>query len=505
MNLKRIVALALGLVMLFALSLASAQQMPSASRQMDIIKSGKSLEGTTTLKVNAEMVGALISQMQGESSAESMEMFSTLIGALNKLVIKTLVSMENATKEHASFSLGTDKAALMDIKATVDMATGENAITASVLPGIVLKMDQAQMAASLQSGLQFQQNPDMLRKLGETYSKTVEDAFAKEVLPSLKAEDGKFAMEEGEFDTHLEGDVTAVMAAKYVKAVLAVAKEDADLKQLLDAAIENGVQNAEKAAAAQSQPADIPFKNAAEAFEALDKKLDEAIAAGSEEKVLHLDAYQNKATEAMLINIGLPASGDTAFYLSLLYAPKENGSDVKATLLVKPVLPDAEPTDWAKVKEAIAAGEDFSTTVVNLALNTAQDGNKSTYALSLNASASGMPIGLSVAGDETLTGAYESNAKVALSLFSPDPLVEITTHMVESDQKAEAVSAEGAQVVEIKENASEEDMAPLMQALQEKGLPMLMENLSKALPDEAGLILQMMNGGAAQEGTTQAN
>lgn len=504
MNLKRIVALALGLVMVFALSVASAQQTPSASRQFDIVKSGKSVEGTTTLKVNAETVGALIAQLQGESSAESMNMFSTLIGALNKLVIKTLVSMENETTEHLNFTLGTDKAALVDVKYDVDMTTGDNAIAANVLPGIVLKMDQAQMAASLQQALQIQQNPEMLKKLGETYSKVVEEAFAKEILPSLKAEEGKFAMEEGEFDTHMEGDITALMAAKYIKAVLAVAKDDTNLHQLLDAAIENSIKNAEKVAAADGKPDAVPFKNAAEAMETLDKKLDEVIAAGSEEKLLHIDAYQNKAANVLLINLDLSASSkDTALYLSLLCAPRENGGNVKATLLIKPLLPDAEPTDWAKVKAAIAAGEDFSTTVIKLDLNTEQDSSKLAYALSVNISASGMPIALSVMGDETLTGAYESNAKIALSFLSPDPLLEVTTHMVESDQKAEAVSAEGAQVVEIKENASEEDMAPLMQVLQEKGLPMLMENLSKALPDEAGLILQLLSG--PQEGTTQAN
>ena len=117
-----------------------------------------------------------------------------------------------------------------------------------------------------------------------------------------------------------------------------------------------------------------------------------------------------------------------------------------------------------------------------------------------------MPIELSVVGDETLTGAYESNAKITFSIIFSDPLAEVVIHSTESDKKAEPVSIpDGAQIVEIKENISEEDMAPIIQVLQEKGLPMLMENLSKALPDEYGLIMQMLSASSQQEGSVKSN
>lgn len=501
MNTKRLAALLLSLAMLLSLSMASAQeQMPMAGRQMEVIKSGKSIETTTTLKVNAETVGALIAQMQGETSPEAMNMFTTLIGALNKLVIKSLVSMESSAKESVNFNIGTDKASLVDAKADVDLTTGENAIALNMLPGIILKMDQAQMAAALQQNIQLQQHPEMLQMMAEKYSKVVEEAFTKEILPGLKAEEGKFTVEEGEFDTHVEGDLTPVTAAKFVKAVAAVVKDDAELKQLLDAAIGNSL----KSAAAQGNSESAPIKNTDEALAALNEKMDSVISENSDQKVLHLDAYMNKAGKAMLIGIDTPASDGTAVSLSLLIAPKENGNSMKAHLLFKPVAPDTE-LDWAKVKEAVKAGEDMSATVVDADIENTKDADKLHYTLNIKAAASGMPIGLSVTGEETLTGAYDSNVKISLSFLAPDPLLEINAHSVESDMKPEKVVADGAQVVEIKGNASEEDMAPLMQVLQEKGLPMLMENLSKALPDEAGLIMQLMNGGAAEEGTIKAN
>lgn len=131
---------------------------------------------------------------------------------------------------------------------------------------------------------------------------------------------------------------------------------------------------------------------------------------------------------------------------------------------------------------------------------------KSNFALHINISDVGMPIELSVVGDETLTGAYESNAKITFSIIFSDPLAEVVIHSTESDKKAEPVSIpDGAQIVEIKENISEEDMAPIIQVLQEKGLPMLMENLSKALPDEYGLIMQMLSASSQQEGSVKSN
>ena len=506
MNLKRITSVLLALVMLFSLSIASAQEITSKSaRQMEVFKSGKSLESKVTLNVNAQTLGALLSQTQGSGSEEDMAQFTTLIGALNKLIITSLSSMTGENRQSGNVTIGTEKAALIDMKADVDMATGENAITANVLPGIVIKMDQAQMAASVQQGLQFQEHPEQLQMLDEKYHQVIADAFTKEILPGLKAEEGKFTEQEVAFDSHMEGDVNSVAVAKFVKAIVAVAKEDEQLKPLLDASIKNSLESTEKAMKAEGKSEPLPFKNADEMFTMIDGKMDEIISKGGDEKVLHLNAYQNKATKQMLVDIETPVSEGSAYNCTVLLTPGENGNSVKANLLMKPVEEGAtEPIDWAKVKEAVKSGEDMSATQVALTLDTAKDDAKASYTLNISVAAAGMPLAISIIGDETLTGAYESNAKITLSFLTPDPLAEITVRTAESDKKAEKVNAEGAKVVEIKEDTSDEEVAALGQVLTEKGLPVLMENLSKALPEEAGLIMQLLNG-AQEEGTVKAN
>lgn len=512
MNLKRLAALMMCLVLLCSLSVAAAaEQTPAFNRQMEVLQSGRSIESTTTLKVNVETLGALIAQMQGATSPEATQQFSTLIGALNKLVIKQLASLDEAGKESANLTIGTDKAALLDIQTDVDMTTGENAIATSLLPGIVLKVDQAQMAAMLQQGLQLQKHPETMKLLADKYGKVFADAFAAEVLPTLQTETGTFDIDEGKFDTHMRGDINGVTLGKYMKAVLAVAKEDAELKKLLDPAIQNSVKMAQQAAEANGQQEPVPFTSVDEALDQFDKKLDEAIQTGGDEKLLHLDAYLNSATRLLLVQIDTPVFSGTANLLSVLVNPQENGASAKAALFVKTVTDEAEaaaPIDWAKVKEAALAGEDLSVIVLNVDLSYTNDtaANKLSGTAHLSATASGLSFGLALSGDQTLTGAYQSTAKIALSFLMPEPLAEITVQAAETDAKAEQVKTEGAQVVELKENATEEDMAPLMQVLQEKGLPTLMENLSKALPDEAGLIMQMFSSTDAPEtGETKAN
>lgn len=126
MNLKRITSVLLSLVMLLSLSIASAQEAAPLSRTTQVMKGGKSIESTMTLKVSPDTLRLLMANSQGADSQEGKDQLNTLIGALNKLVFKSLTGMTGENKQSANITIGTDKASLIDMKADVDMATGES-------------------------------------------------------------------------------------------------------------------------------------------------------------------------------------------------------------------------------------------------------------------------------------------------------------------------------------------------------------------------------------------
>lgn len=484
-NIRRFAALLLGLMLAISLSAASAQQMPMHSRQAEVLGSGKSIESTVAVSINTPVVSSLASSFLG--GEEGAAQLTAILDGINKLKFSALSTMENA---HVSF--GTDAAEIANADVSVNMETGENTIIASFLPGYALSVDADAIKQLLAGSLKFQQQPETLAKIGEKYAGVLSDAFSAEILAGLKSEEGAFTVEGAEYDRHVSGDVTPAMAAKFVKAIIAVAQQDAELKPLLDAALASNTQ--------ENAP-----KTADELFAAAVKGLDETIERNAADDPLKVDVYQNSKTKAMSIVGANVKTSATRIGLTLL--PGENGIDLNLKVLTKTLGSDetAESFDWAKAEQNAAAG-DPSITQVSVAVSGKKDeaANKSTFSAAYNINVMGMPVAITVTGDETLTGAYESSFAFSLAAMSPEPLLTLSGKAVESDRKPEPAKPDGLQVVELKQDASAEDLAPLEQILQEKGLPMLMENFSKALPEESGLVMQLLQG-ATQGGATQTN
>jgi hypothetical protein len=151
----------------------------------------------------------------------------------------------------------------------------------------------------------------------------------------------------------------------------------------------------------------------------------------------------------------------------------------------------SEKIDWAQLKEDIFAGKDYSNTYVqaDIVAKADEGANKANAALKLNAVSSGMSVGFSVESEENLTGAYEGTANIEISLFSPEPVVSINVKTVETENAVESLG-EGEKVV-FTPDADDEAMEPLATAFMGNA-PVLLENLSKAFPDEAGAINQML-------------
>lgn len=495
---KRLTAMLVAVMMLLSMTSALAVELP-VNRMQEALQAGKAIESTTTLNIDALTVGNLLGMMSPPPADEAAQeqqnaMLGLVLGAINKLKINAI-----SNESDASGVLSTDQGTLIDFAVQVDQETGENVIASSLYPGVVLSNDPEMMKATMQQAKAMQQNPQAFAQMAAKYMETVNGTFEKEVAPSLKVEEGAFDVEGVKYTKNTTGVVTTKHLGSIMKAVTAVAKEDAELKAMLEPMMQN---------AAQQNPEGV------KTYEDLMAQLDEGADTllGLDKTALEVNAYENEE-KASLAYLSTPYLDDQAFHATINTTPSENGTNKKIALVLKTrgEGDTAETPDWDKTKQDIAGGLDMSSVVVNADIANTKDeaANKSTSLVNVSLQMMGMPIIISVNSDETLSGAYESNATIAMSFLAPTPLLTITSKNAETDKQPTAPATEGTTALVIKGEMKEEDMAPLMQAVKEKGLPQLMENIGTALPEEAGVLVpllqQMLTPPAMTEGTTQAN
>ena len=88
--------------------------------------------------------------------------------------------------------------------------------------------------------------------------------------------------------------------------------------------------------------------------------------------------------------------------------------------------------------------------------------------------------------------AFGFSGTLALSVFSPDPLLTVSFDISESDENPAAPEEEGETLV-LTEETAETSLPGLLEALMGPGLSGLLERLETAMPEEAAII-QMMIG-----------
>lgn len=499
---KRLTAMLVAIMMMFTITGALATEMP-VTRMQALLSEGKAIESTTTLNVDIETVGSLLAMMSPPSEdAEAQEqqkaMLGLMLGAINKLKVQAVSTMNNV-----SGTLGTDAGVLIDFAVSANEETGENTIVTSLLPGYALSMDPEMMKASVQQSAAMQQNPEMIGKLLEKYVKAVIENYEAEVVPSLKSEQGAFDVEGSQYTLNVAGDILAKHVGGMLKAIVAVAKDDAEMKAMVEPMLQ-------QSAASQGE---TEVKTYDDLIAELSKGAEKMLAEG-DMKLFTVNAYKNEESKASLVTVSSPYMDGQAFHVTVNAVPSENGESVKVDLILKSKgEEETEETEinWDETKQNIASGADYSSMVMFFNVDTSKDeaANKATSSFGMNMAVMGMPIALNFTSEENLIGAYESDGTVALSLMAPTPLLTIATKSVETDKQPEAPNTEGTTPFVMQADMDEEAMAPLMQVVMEKGLPKLMENLNTALPEEAAVLLpmlqQMMAAPGTTDSTTQAN
>ncbi|HHU02893.1 MAG TPA: hypothetical protein GXZ91_07165 [Christensenellaceae bacterium] len=505
MKTRRLIALLLSLVMMLPVFAASAGD-EYQSRVAALLAEGKRLESTITLSVNKDMLGGLIaSSMEGSDTAEGMEanmaVADTLLSILNKLQIVYV-----SDKENVSGTVGSTIAPLFKFAGKVDAESGESTLSSDLFPGILLSIPGAPGASDI--------DLNAFNELDDKFDEAFENFFETEIVPVAEKNEGEFTKEGKTFKESYKFKLTTHLVAKGLNVFTEQIKTNEALKNLFDTVLASSAQVAgevDEELPEGTAPAGVEMGSAAP------KNADELIAMfeGASEGLLAEDAEDVAEVEVLvnddgsanitlelpegagLVNVYISETGDDAVELSV-YMILKSGVGVAAEGEEA-----SEKIDWAQLKEDIFAGKDYSNTYVqaDIVAKADEGANKANAALKLNAVSSGMSVGFSVESEENLTGAYEGTANIEISLFSPEPVVSINVKTVETENAVESLG-EGEKVV-FTPDADDEAMEPLATAFMGNA-PVLLENLSKAFPDEAGAINQMLEqmGPGAE---TQAN
>lgn len=500
---KRLAAMLVAVMMVLSMTSALAVELP-VSRAQAVLNEGKSVESNVTLSVDAQTITGLLAGMMSNPNADPAEaeemnnMINLVAGALGKLKVQTV-----SNKTDASGTIGTDKGSLMDYAVSMNEETGENAITLSLVPGYTLAADPELIKSTLEQSKAMQQNPQMAVQMMEKYLNAAKAHFESDVVPNLKVETGSFDVNGATYTKNMSGGFDTKMMAGITKALAALAKDDAELKALLDPMLQN---------ASQENPESV--KSFDELVVMLDEGADELLA--EEAKVIFdLNAYENEQDKSSLVEISTPYFDGAAVHATIATVPTATGLTTNVEAILKShgeAEGEADAAiDWAKVKQDVATGVDMMTPVIKVQAVTNKDeaANESTSNVVASVSVMGIPFGFHVDSKETLTGVYQSMATMGLTLMSPTPLLTVNVASSETDKQPVAPVTEGTTIVPLKSEMTEEDMAPLAQVVKEKGLPQLLENINTALPEEANVLIpllqQMMTPPALTEGTTQAN
>ena len=507
---KRLTAVLVAVIMFVSLSQTMAESRPMpGNRAIAVLEEGKSIETTANVTVDGQTVAGLIGMFSGGQSDPQMQtIMDTVISAINKMQVNALMS-----KNAASGKVGTAQGDMFDFSGMMDIQTGESAMVTSLLPGHVLKIAPELIRPMLEQSATLQVKPEQVMQMMGKYMDAASAYYENNIKPDLNIQEGAFTVDRvGEYTMHITGQPTSRHLAGMMLALEKVAREDDALKEMFASLT-----------AAMSQQGmdddDMPedFEDMLdEVKEAAEEMLDD-----EEQTLVTLDIYMNAATNASYVQAETPVMEGSATHVSVINNPSETGAQVEVSVLVKTPMPSYSadgtqvapaletPIDWQKVRQDIISGQDPTGVMIDVTMDSSEDtaANKMATDAQIKIQASGMPFTISITGDETLTGNYEANNSfsIAVAVLSPAPLITFTQKSVQTDKQPALPDMSNLTEVVLSEEMTEEDMAPLTKILTEQTLPQLMENLKKALPEEAGILMLLLQPQPEEGAITQVN
>ncbi len=498
---KRLSAMLMALAMALTGLGAAAEAALVPQTPEDVFERGNYIKSEMRIQLDLPALTGLLALTGAGNDPDqgaAMAVISQALGALNKL--KAAVT---SGKDALSLVVGTDLAAMMDLQVAMNEGAGSSAITTSLLPGLKLTMPQAPELQQYQALIDRHKTAFkeiQPEKLLAPYAAAVSAFFAQTVVPKANLVPGTVDVPGvGSFDSAMTFDVTSGMLAGLLSAAVDVLKQDTVVRQLLDTHLkifESGEGLPEGFVVDAGEDGDAP-KDSAE----LITKLEEGIAQLSKEPAALLfrqSLYTNAANTAFY---SATEDKDAMGQFTIASLPAEGGQDLKVSILVKAespsfTVPDASatqapavPVDWAAIKAGVQQGTDFSTLITidvkslpDLALN------QLNTTMDMKAFMQGIQLGIQAKASSALAAPYASKGEVSVNVMTPEPLLKFFYEDSEVSDAPAMPAPEGLKAVELNEKVMEPG-SELLQTLQQKGLPTLIENLKLALPEEAPILL----------------
>ncbi len=454
-----------------------------------VLEAGGAIGFEGSLNLDAASLKGLLMMTLGTSPADesASAVVDALFGAVNKLRFTSVYD-----KTTVSGVLGTDAGELITFQVAANEASMANSITTNLLPGIALQMDPQMLKAAM-GQQRADVTPEKVMEMLAPYSEVLISFFNSKLGPKPEAGASPYDIAGiGQFHHMTEYRLTSKDVAELVEKLFEVFEKDQKLQSLVQkAANESGQENVKAAFDLKQMEEEVA-------------KLKQA------EEVLLLTgtAYGTQDNNTVYFVMDTPDTEKEKAHITVLVNNDEaTGADVKVKVLVKNPEPATYPApeatepapvaaapDWLALEADILGGQNMRDVLVTVETNVKPGEKEMTSTFKANLVATGMNITLDGEGSSQMEKLF-SQTVLRLGMGGPNPMLTLTGKIFETAEKPVAPALDGLQVVTLKTGDNGEmvlsDEAAVMNSLQ-KGLPLLMENLNKALPQEGPALVMLI-------------
>ena len=461
---KKLLALLLALIMTLSLSASLAEDVfaPEATKTV------------LSLELDRAFFAGLIAENMGEAAAANESLINAALDVAEKLSVNVV-----AAGQSGEVTLLVNEKELLTMNCVMQ---GENLVLVSnAFPSYALSVKLEDVLALLEQSMSFSVNGKkvsreemmetvtqlmgVLPAYAEDLSAVVNDMMAK----ATTAEDGTVTL-----------NLTKHQVAEAVERVAARLKDDEVLKPYLQMALDQ--QNAKNGENTTLE----------ELFARVQATVEE-LKAGEDDVLATADVKQTQDG-----NIQVTADLSGRLLVDVRTSADTEGNIIDAMLLTST---RSAANDWDALYEGLQTGENTEDACVDIRVKTynpTEEGVDRTF-FYLEVMAQGMDVILSAMN--TVRGAgtpdFYSYTNIGIDPGMTDNDV-IALNIENSYTKAPApVSLEGLTVIDVL-HMSAEEQGGLMQDITGNGLAQLLGAAQEAIPEQMGVVMQMLQGGAMQ-------
>lgn len=499
---KKIFALILGLSLLLTNAFAADSVLRNLGGQQ-ILSKGGALEQTTSMQFDKQTILGLLPLLSGgEADQKTKTLFNSVLGALEKLEFHAVSNMQ-AT----DVTIKTKNGELAKIQARIDDKTGEGIIVTDLMPGVAFRFKtDPEMQKLVQS---VSTKPEEFITMIAKNEKALGELMQKHLLKDAKAETGSFPLNDETFEEKKQAVVTSHALTDFALEAVEQLKKEEFFVSYIQSVLNMVSQRAalEKGADMKDMP-----KTADEALDKLTQNLKKVkdeenaelgeltvytgkgnatayiVTSDKSDQLVYMEQVEKKTENPMLGKVECLAIIQPKKQDAILYGA-EGKTDSKDE--AKPEEP-ALPTDWAMIKNKALGGESFGAVVLSLTADNKTEGERLHSDFKLTVTTSGTSFHIAANGSQSLGDTYDAKASMTIGGMAMDSLLTFNMTSGEAKNKPEAIDTKDLEIIDMAQTPDEETTKKLGNLLKEKTLPMLIERVKTALPDEAPLFLSLL-------------